>query len=223
MHVYDVEVLAVKLVNAEIEKAIVDSQKDVIKTNLKLASDRRVLLSTIESEEIKRRTSAAFAETKTATMSLEAEVGKKKLELDLFLIESSAKAETERLLTALARENKTSEVESVSRARRLEDATAQAEVDKLAQVARIELINAEVTALVERMKSISPDLVQALQGFSDKALVEKITTAIAPMTLIGGGTVVEIVGKVFANTSLSAALKALAPAANGGLSPRSTT
>jgi major vault protein len=217
MHVYDVEVLSVKLRNPEIEKAIVDSQKDVIRTSLRLSAEKLNLLTTVESEDIKRRTAATQAETKTAMISIDAQIRAKQLELDLAVIEANAKVEAEKYERMLENEVRLSEVSTVVRLRSQADAESRAASDVLAQKAAIEMMRAEVESLVARAGAISGDIVAALQGFSDKALVEKITEAIAPMSLLGGGSVTEIMGKVFQGTSLAQHLLPSAP--KNGSSP----
>jgi major vault protein len=214
MHVYDVEVLGVKLENPEIEKAIVDSQKEVIRSSLRLAAEKRNLLSTIESEDIKRRMATTQAQTKTALITLDEEVRAKQLELDLMVIEANAKVEADKLAKQLENERASSEVAAVGRERLSLDAEAKATAEKFAQQAKLDLMKAEVESLVARAGAISGDVVQALQGFSDKALVEKITEAIAPMSLLGGGSVAEIMAKIFSGTSLAKHLQSL-PSSNG--------
>jgi len=212
MHVYDVEVLGVKLENPEIEKAIVDSQKEVIRSSLRLAAERRNLLAVTESEEIKRRAAATQAETKTALIEIDERIKAKQLELDLIVIEANAKTEAQRLAKQLENERASSEIAGALRERSVAEAEARAKAAELEQKAKIDLMRAEVEALVARAGAISGDVVAALQGFSDKALVEKITEAIGPMSLIGAGSVTEILGKVFQGTTLA---KHLLPASNG--------
>lgn len=219
MHVYDVEVLAVKLQNPDIEKEIVDSQKNVIRSSLRLAAEKRGLLATIESEDIKRRTATTTAETKTALIGIDEQIRTRQLQLDLMVIEANAKVEAERLARQMENEVVASDVASVGRKRSQADAEAKAAADVLAQQAKVEMMKAEVESLVARAGAISGDMVSALQAFSDKALVEKITEAIAPMSLLGGGSVTEILGKVFSGTSLA---KHLLPASPNGSSPSSS-
>ncbi len=217
MHVYDVEVLSVKLQNPEIEKAIVESQREVIRSSLRLAAEKRSLLATVESEGVKRRMAAVQAETRTALITIDEEVRTKQLELDLMVIQANAKVESEKLARTLEAQTHLSEVASVERERAQLDAEARSRADGLAQQAKIDLMRAEVESLVARAGAITADVVQALQGFSDKALVEKITEAIAPMSLLGGGSVTEILAKVFSGTSLAKHLQALPPS-NGSSS-----
>lgn len=211
MHVYDVEVLGVKLENPEIEKAIVDSQKEVIRSSLRLAAEKRNLLATVESEDIKRRMATTQAQTKTALIDLDEQVRAKQLELDLAVIAANAKIEADKLAKQLENEKASSEVAAIGRERLNLDAEARAAAEKFAQQAKLDLMKAEVESLVARAGAISGDIVQALQGFSDKALVEKITEAIAPMSLLGGGSVTEILTNVFKGTTLAKHLSA-APA-----------
>ncbi len=75
------------------------------------------------------------------------------------------------------------------------------------------LIEAEVNALVKRAQAVTPDLVAALGTFGERAMVEKVAEAMAPMGLIGGKSVVEVLGTLLKGTPLA---KHLLPASPNG-------
>ncbi len=218
MHVYEVEVLGVSIDNKDIEQAIVSSQKDAIRSSLALAADKRKLEVTIESEALKRETEKTLAQSRVFSVGIESEISKKKLELELLTIESEAKAIESRMAAALDREKAEGAVAEMSRIRLVENAKAQSEADSLAQAARIELGKAEAEALAVRMRSISSELIAALQAYSDRSLVEKMVPAFAPMSLLGGGSVQEILAKVLQGTSVAKNLLAAATTPNGSSS-----
>ncbi len=219
MHVYDVEVLGVVLKNQDIEKIIVESQKDVIRSSLVLASERRKLASIVESEEIQRQTAQTKAGTQTFLLDIAANVATKQLEIDLAKIGAQSRVETDRAKLRLEVEEAEVGISELTRDRMVKEATAKAETEKLAQAARIQLLEAEVSSVVERAKAVSPELAAALHSFGEKALVEKLAAHLAPMTLLGGGSLTEIVQKALAGTNLAKQLGpivAAAAAANGG-------
>jgi len=81
------------------------------------------------------------------------------------------------------------------------------------QIADLELqqnllgIKAEVDAVVQKAEAISPDLIAALQSFSDKALAEKMATSMAPLSIIGGKSIAEVFSKMLKGTVLENVLE----------------
>jgi len=227
MKVYDVEVLGVVLKNQEIENLITASQRDAIKANLTLTSEKRKLETELETEEIKRKRAEAKAETETAGFALAAEIVAKKLELELLTIEASAKATAEKSAKDLEAEEARSKVDDVVRARFAENAKAESEAEVLKQAAKIRMTEAETAAAIERLKAIQPELVSALTAFGDKALTERIATAVGPLTVLGGESATDIIAKVLKGTPLAKHLVAAAGAVangqggSGGASARS--
>ena len=67
----------------------------------------------------------------------------------------------------------------------------------------------ETAEFVKRAQAVSPDLIAALQAFGDKEMIAKMSQAMAPLTYLGGESVAEIVGKIFAGTPMAATFKQL--------------
>lgn len=230
MRIYDVEILNVAMQNSDVEQLLVAAQRDVIQNTLVLATERRKLLYIQESEGIKRQVAETNAETRKLNMELQADDAKRKLGLDLTIIESNARAEAERLskeaeaesarhTNALARENAAAQVSAVqlevqakSDAQRLEQARKNQELELVK-------ITAQVQALVEKAKAVSPDLVAALSAFGERAMVEKVAESMAPLSILGGGSVVDVLKKLLEGTALAKQLEytpGSGVASNGG-------
>jgi hypothetical protein len=60
---------------------------------------------------------------------------------------------------------------------------------RLAQ--RLEELRAEVEAVVSKAGAVSPQLVAALQAFSDRALAERMAASMAPLAILGGKSAAE--------------------------------
>lgn len=227
MRIYDVEVLGAQMQNADVEKLLVAAQRDVIQNTLVLAGERRKLAYIQENEDIKRQVAETNAETQRRSMELQAEQAKRKLELDLTIIASNAKAEAERITkereaadaraaNALAAEKAQAEqtavqleVQKASDAQRLEQARAN-------QAIELEKLNAQVEGLVKKAAAVSPDLIAALNAFGEKAMIEKVSEAMAPLSILGGGSVVDVLKKLLEGTTLA---KQLEPVTNGTSTP----
>ena len=223
MRIYDVEVLGVAMQNPDVEKLLVAAQRDVIQNTLVLATERRKLSYIQESEDIKRLVAETNAETRKRSMELQAEEAKRKLELDLTIISSNAKAESERISTeaaaAAARtanellsERATAEVTAVQLEVQAKADAQRLQVAQQNQVLELQKLEAQVQALVEKAKAVSPDLVAALSAFGERAMVEKVAESMAPLSILGGGSVVDVLKKLLEGTSLA---KQLEPVTNG--------
>ena len=68
---------------------------------------------------------------------------------------------------------------------------------------KLKELEEETKGLAERTKAVTPDLIAALQKFSDTDLTGKMAEAMAPMALLGGGGgVSEVLGKLLQGTGL---------------------
>lgn len=221
MRIYDVEVLGVQMQNPEIEKMIVQSQRDVIQNTLTLQNERRKLEYIKESEDIKRRVAETNAETFRQKLALDLENSKSKLLVDLALIEANAKTEAESAAKELAAQEAQSEVAKVQLERFVTKRNTEIAIDEKAQAVKLELLKQEVQAVVEKAKAVSPDLVAALNSFGERAMVEKVAQSMAPLSIIGGDSVLDVLKKLLEGTNLA---KQLAPAmeSTNGTGPKST-
>jgi len=224
MRIYDVEVLGVAMNNPEVEKMLVNAQREVIQNTLVLAAERRKLEFVKEAEDLKRQTELARAETQQAQTELAIANAKRKLELDLTVIEANAKTQSEQIAKELETEKARDEIATVARARGVADREAQLELDQKAQALKLVEIQAQVQAVVDKSKAISPDLVAALSAFGERAMVEKVAEAMAPLGILSGGkkSVVEILQELLKGTVLSQQLgTVLAENKPNGAAPRS--
>ena len=71
----------------------------------------------------------------------------------------------------------------------------------------IEELRAQTEAVVNKANAISPELIAALQAFSDKALAEKMAETMAPLSIIGGNSIAEVFANLLKGTVLEDVLK----------------
>lgn len=205
MRIYDCEVLGVSMQNADVEKMLVNAQREVIQNTLVLAGERRKLDYVKEAEDLKRQAEQARAETQQATLLLAAEHARRKLELDLTVIDANAKTAAELLTKQLDQAKTQAQIDQVSVDHRRDERETQLELDAKAQALKVKEIEANVAAVVEKAKAISPDLVAALSAFGERAMVERVAEAMAPLGILSGGkkSVVEILQELLKGTALS--------------------
>ena len=61
----------------------------------------------------------------------------------------------------------------------------------------------ETTQYVKRMESVDTKLIAAMQAFGDKALMGKMAETMAPLAILGGNSIVDVVAKLFNGTPLA--------------------
>jgi major vault protein len=223
MRIYDTEVLGIEMVNQDVEKLLVAAQRSVIQNTLVLAEERRKLDFIKETEELKRQTELARAETQRATLELQQVNAARKLELDLAIIANNAKQQGEQLAAEavanaarasnnLANEKAAAEVAALELEQA--EATRASELEHQAALQALELakLQAQVQATVDKAKAIDPAFVAALQAFGDKELAAKLAETMAPLAILGGGkkSVAEIFAELLKGTVLGGQLGALA-------------
>jgi major vault protein len=64
--------------------------------------------------------------------------------------------------------------------------------------------------VVEKAKAVSPDLVAALSAFGEREMVAKVAQSMAPLGIIGGKSVVDVLKQLLEGTNLGRQLQATA-------------
>lgn len=223
MHIYDVEVLNVGMQNSDIEKMLIEAQRGVIQNALTLASERRKFDYLKSSEEIKRLMLDETAETKRKNTALQEESFRLQMKLDLTQIETSAKAEAERQLAALADAEAESKVKDIELSSQAKIDSQKLESMKQTQELEVKKLEAQVQALVEKAKAVSPDLIAALNSFGERAMVEKVAQSMAPLSILGGDSVIDVLKKLLEGTTLANQLAPALQQTNGSSRSKSAT
>ncbi len=159
MHVYDVEVLGVKITDDNIALSLVKAQRDVVSQTLDLASKRRELETVKEKEAISRE----IAKLKNAT-AIEL------YELEIKEIEEKLKVSSKELGAELEEKSKESEINKIKLAKDKDIADVTQEILTNSQKLEIEKINACTEQTVNILKAIQPELVATMKTVSNQEL-----------------------------------------------------
>ena len=203
MHVYDVEVLEVKILDSNVEQLLVKAQRDAISQMLDLGSKRRTLEFTKESESLVREIEVTKAETRFALLTLKQQEIGKQLEHDIAQVQARVQGGIETHKLNLQAEKSASEIAGLTLARERADSEQEIALEKQRQDARLLELSAEVEAVVKKATAISPDLIAAINAFGERALIEKISESMAPLAILGGKSVTEVVQNLLAGTKLA--------------------
>ncbi|MCX6781714.1 MAG: hypothetical protein NTW66_01130 [Candidatus Magasanikbacteria bacterium] len=207
MRVYDVEVLDVTIGDERIAELLMTAQHNAVKEALNVVSAERTLKTNIRLEEVKRQT----AEEATTTALKDLDLKKKRvlaeLELQLSNISIEAKTISAKLEEEKKRQGTMDEITKAKLDRdkmTVDQEYAHLETKQKLEIARIQ---AEVTAVCDKAKAFGPDVVAALEAFANKDLVGKLAESMAPLPLLAGQSMHEVISQVLQGTILGEAMK----------------
>jgi len=121
-------------------------------------------------------------------------------------IHAEAEARHDRLAAQLADQPPLQDVHTAELARRKASADLELETGNRQLAQRLTELDGEVRAVVEKAKAVSPDLIAALQAFGDRALAEKMAQSMAPLAILGGESVAEVLARLLRGTKLAQVL-----------------
>ncbi len=207
MHVYDVEVLDVTIGENQIADLLMKAQHHAVQQAIELAAEQRRLDATRKSEEIKQQIAEAVSSTTLKELALRST----ELEMRAAYLAQEIRTQHETEMQRL--QGKSQEQEPISRLHEAELARERARRDQELELAqrqlgqRLEELRAEVQGVVARAEAVSPDLIAALQGFSDRALAERMAETMAPLAILGGKSIGEVFAGLLKDTPLENVLK----------------
>src|SRR5690606_10066403 len=132
--------------------------------------------------------------------------------------QSMAEIHKQELELKLADQKALSELKSSELARLRSEEEQRLEFDGRRQELALQSLQAEIQGVVEKARAVSPDLVAALQAFGDRHLAEKMAESMAPLAILGGESVADVMSRLLRDTPLASVIKQLpekASAASG--------
>lgn len=202
MRIYDVEVLNVSIDDGTIAQLLVAAQHSAVQQTLQLAAEQRKLEFTQQKETISQGISTAQATTQQLTLDLEIQDVKKRLELNLAKIESEVAGQKKGLEAKLAQQTSLDKVNAAELGRQKAKIDLALAITQQELTQHIEELKADVEAVVNKANAVSPQLVAALQAFSDRALAERMARSMAPLAILGGKSVADVFGQLLKGTVL---------------------
>lgn len=202
MRIYDVEVLDVKIGDQTIAELLVQAQHETVQQTLEVASEKRNLEVTQEKETITQEIATAKAATQQLSLDLQTKEVEQQLQLNLAKIQAEVRAREQQLEARLSEQEPLDKINQAELDRQkarhdLELAVAQQKLEQ--QLAELQ---AQVEAVVNKAEAVSPQLVAALQAFSDKALAERMAESMAPLAILGGKSIADVFAQLLQGTIL---------------------
>jgi major vault protein len=213
MCIYDVEVLDVKISNPEIAGLLQSAQHDAVADTISVTNRERELQSTTKIEKITQAVAEAKAETAEKLHELELNKQERSVTERLNLAKNESLIRMKDIEDRIVEATKTLEANKAKQSNLDEIAQAELKREIAKDEARVknlqEEAEVETQALSDKMKAMTPDLLASLKIFGDKALLEKLSEALAPMAIAQNVPVVEVAKKMFAGTPLESILESL--------------
>jgi major vault protein len=206
MRIYDVEILDVTMGDEAIEELLTEAQHAVVSQTLELEARKRRLEHVEQSEMIERRIAQYQAETKQLQMDLSIEERNKKLAVELADVMANIEARSRQLQGTVAEQKVLGEIKEAELGRAKAASDLELAVANQRMEQRLRELRDEVEAVVKKANAISPELIAALQAFGDRAMVERVAQSMAPLAILGGKSVAEVMASLLKGTALERVL-----------------
>jgi hypothetical protein len=201
MWVYDVEVLALEVLDPEVESLLSSAQRMAIVSEI----GRKKQALRLGDERLTEEVSQAIYRTRVATVASQIEL--ERAERDAKLAAARTKLDLDRLETV---ERATHDAEAFtvrSRAR-----VAQAEAEAMLEKSRLD---AQASAFREQMEALAPELVATLRTLGNQTLARDLSMHLSPLAILGGDSVADVAERLLDRLPL--ALGSVADADGRGL------
>ncbi|MBK8255167.1 MAG: hypothetical protein IPK82_21210 [Polyangiaceae bacterium] len=203
MRIYDVEVLDVTIGDEDIAGLLVGAQQEAVRQALAIAAEQRKVAFVRESESTKQQILELSAATKLKESGLKLQEVAETLRVTVAEARAEAENRKERQSAQLAEQETLGAIHTADLSRKKASADFEIDVAQRRLDQRIKELLAEVQALSGKAGAVSPDLIAALQAFSDRALTERVAESMAPLAILGGESVADVLAKLLAGTPLA--------------------
>lgn len=159
MHIYDVEVLNVKITDENIAVNLIRAQRDVVAQTLEIAARRRELEAVREKEKITQEISTLKSTTTVESIKIQIQETEERLKASIAKFEAEIKEKT-----------KSEEVNKIVLGIAKSGADQDAEIVTRKQQIQIERIKADTEQAVSILKAIQPELIATMKMVSNQEL-----------------------------------------------------
>lgn len=207
MRIYDIEVLDIRLSDVSIENLLISAQQEVVKQTLRIDAEKRKLEFTQKSEEINQKIAATKSSTTQKQFELEKKEAEKELELILSKLDIEIRSKQRNLEANLAEQDTLTQISDATLGRKQKEEDLLLEIAQKELNQELELMRAEVQAVVNKASAVSPNLIAALQAFADKSLAEKMAKSMSPLAILGGKSIAQVFTNMLKGTKLANVLE----------------
>ena len=202
MRIYDVEVLEIEISQKSIKDLLIDAQHVAVKQTIEISQARKELSLEQEKQSISREIDEAKATTESMKAMLKLKSIQDELKIDLEKLKTDAEKRQEEAKLTLANQKIREQIEESNR--NLSRLQREQEISFKQKEIELEItrIVADTKSVIDKAEAIQPDLIAALQAFSDQKLVANLAESVAPLAIISKTGISDIVMKLFNGTPL---------------------
>jgi len=209
MRVYDVEVLSVNIDDEAIASQLQDSHTDEITTAIRLSKAQRLLTFTEKTETINQKIAESKAATELKKNELLAEELKARLSVDSQRVDSEVEITKKRIQAEVDEIEPQEKISTAQLARQTAiDAQRLAIIEDEDRLMHARLLT-QTEEITKRAAAVTPDLIAAIGAFSERGMIEKVATSLAPMSAMQGMAVFDILEGMLRGTQLGDVIKQL--------------
>ena len=201
MWVYDVEVLDVKILDADVKKLLSDAQRSAIVAEVNTKQESLRLNSEKLKEDVNRQIYEAQMTTLAKAVELE---GSKR---NLSEAKTQAAIELDKLEKVGRAENEAKALE-ISTTARVEATAKEVKVD-------IKTLNAKVAAFKDEMGAIQPELITTLKVLGNQHLTAELAKNLSPLAILGGASIVDVLERLLKSLPIGTNAEGLTEAVRG--------
>lgn len=202
MHIYDVEVLGVKITDENIAISLIRAQRDVVSQTLDLAAKRRDLEATKEKEKIAQEIASLKSTTIIETYKLQIKETEERL-----------KSSLEKLEAELEEKNKEAEINKAKLAKEKDTADQEITIESDEQKVQLERIKADTQQAVDILRAIQPELIATMKSMGNqelaKTLAENLPKAAGSFGLLTNKGGIDALMSMVKDTPLAEGLETL--------------
>jgi len=189
MWVYDIEVLNVSILDANVEKLVSDAQRAAILSDVQKKKEALRLGNEKFIQEVEQQ----ICESQKATFQKSTELEEFKRNLEEIKVGTIIEVEKMQKVGRAKNEAESLEISS------------QAKVDALKRESMVELekLNANVVAFKEQMSAMSPELISTLKTLGNQHLASELTKNLSPLAIMGGNSVAEVAERLLKSLPIS--------------------
>lgn len=209
MQIYDLDFIESTIHDTEIAGLLVNAQHDSVRLHLDLERQKRDQDAFTEVEHLKRERAEVVQTTSVLTNKHNLADIERAAAVNTRRISVDNSAEELRLGSKLNNQTFLDDIQ----VRELDRSDKQQELtDKFARQAqslRLAEFAAKRDAEIARIKAVTPDLIAAMQSLGHSELVERVTSNLSPLAILGGESVADVGRKLLTGTGLESIIEAL--------------
>ncbi|MFN8608247.1 MAG: hypothetical protein U0931_11995 [Vulcanimicrobiota bacterium] len=207
MRVYDVDVLDVNIGDESIGQMLTEAQHQAVRQAITLADEQRQLETTRRSEEIRQEIETLRFNTVRTQLELQRQQVNASLELEQARIQAQIAQESQKLKADQEKQAALDMLQTAQLGRQAKQQEQELRYSQSQLDQRLAELRGEVEATVQKAGAISPELVAALQSFSDQHLAGKLAESMSPLAILGGRSVTEVFSQLVKGSPLAQAVE----------------